>query len=509
MLQLDVLGKLVKILKSNKRILYTYIGALLFIFIVYSPKLFFEIYAPDDYSNYGWRKTWFSCNDWLGRWAASLMNYSIFYGELHILPYLNALLSLILLSGSSLIACFIWGIKNRVLIFTILLVNTISPYWANNLWFNTNASVALGLFSSVIGTYFIVKKFKWWPLGIFLVAFGIGTYQIVLINSVVIVIGWLLIQWLETEGEIAFKQSVFRFVKIGGALVLSYALSHFINSLTLLAVGEQVREGARYADALKLTIWDILYLIRELYKNVLKWYTLPLPYFSGAINGFNIASILLGSITFVVSIKDNGRIYLSKIVLFLGIVIGLVLALKLPQIIGMTVPPRAFFPMSTLICVFWVVVYKSRYKLLTSIGVGCFGGGGCIAIWYISIFFYGGYRQTQADLDAARTIVTHIREYEGYDTYKTDYEFLIVGIGNEQFFQVKEVKTSSAFSFDWSKYSIFKNFTNFNFKVCRGAKAKEILREVTPNLQSYPSQQSITIIDNTIVLMLDDEVDLE
>ena len=129
----------------------------------------------------------------VGRWFQAVLNYIYFYKELHILPYINTLISLIFISLSGLVTAIIFNIKKIRSIILIICLVSITPYWAHLIYYNSVSSITIGNFLGIISVLLIIKDFRFIPLSLVLLACGIGTYQTILQNCTVIVMIWLII----------------------------------------------------------------------------------------------------------------------------------------------------------------------------------------------------------------------------------------------------------------------------------------------------------------------------
>ena len=252
---------------NNKKNINLFFVCLILALVAYGPKLFFQSYASDDYANYMIEPSWYYFNSWLGRWAGSLLNHFFFSANQHVLPYFNSVLAISLLVATGIVVSLTWEIKQRVPIALISLLIALSPYWANNLWFNVNTGVSIGLLVSAIAIWMLCNKNTWpyYLLATLLLAIGAGIYQPIVEAVGIIVIGQLYIRLINADNLESLKRVFFQFSLLSGIVIIANVISIGINQLTLSIADTTVREGARYDEALSLPLRDILYLVCLLY----------------------------------------------------------------------------------------------------------------------------------------------------------------------------------------------------------------------------------------------------
>ena len=127
-----------------------------------------------------------------------------------------------------------------------------------------------------------------------------------------------------------------------------------------------------------------------------------------------------------------------------------------------------------------------------------------ISIFYINVFFYSGYRQTSSDIIRANQIVTTIRLHKNYENESKLTLFKIVG--QKKFSVPGWFTPQEALNTDWSKYNVFRKFTDFKFQELDDENYKIIENKMIEKgklIESYPAKSSIFIYNNNIVLFLD------
>ena len=199
-------------------------GSFLFVLLMYGGKIFFTSYATDDYANFLEGKIIYQHVN--GRWAAEMLNHNVFFGPRHILPYFNTLWGLFVLVVSAYLTARIWKVERRKIQFGIICLATITPYFARNLFFNTNVTVPLEAFFAVFSVYLLVKNIRLAPVSVLLTAFATVIYQSVIQISLVILIIWL---FQQLERQKPCKSYLPRFVLMGAVIFVAYLLSNAIN----------------------------------------------------------------------------------------------------------------------------------------------------------------------------------------------------------------------------------------------------------------------------------------
>ncbi len=484
---------------------HAYFISLTVIIVVYGAKLFFQNYAMDDYSRFFQDLPWFDQAPFHGRWACSALNATLFDGWRHILPYTNTLFSLILISFSGLIVGLILRVEDKLILGVLICLSVISPYWVHNLYFNTNATVSIGVLFSVLSVYVLLKGFKFIPVSILLMVFAVGIYQTVLQVAIMLAIGWFLMSLLEVKEMRALRRLIVRLLLIVLVLFVSYIFSALINDFIVEAFtsGEVYK---RYAYSKNVGLGEIFENIWGIFdkKNPTR---VKLPFLSSTTNEMNLFVFLFGVLGYSISCFSSRMRGLSciRFVLFLFAIFCLVLVLQLPRILGLGVPVRAYFPMATLLVLSFVFASRSKIKLIKSLGFVFAIISLLVSVLYVSYFYDSTSRQTQADIIRVNQIVSQIRADERF-VYKEEVvpEFFI--IGEKRFPMSGFSHRYQALQMSWSKYAIFDHFTDFEFKKINSKKEEIIISKLSliNDVEEYPSKGSIQLIDDVIVLVLDD-----
>ena len=466
-------------------------GSFLFVLLMYGGKVFFISYLTDDYIRFFLPKGTDMLISAHGRWAAQLLNNHIFFGPLHILPYFNTLWYLFVLLLSAYLTARIWKIENRKIQFGIICLTSITPYIAHNLSFNTNVTVPLGIFLAVFSVYLLVKNIYLAPISILITAFSTGIYQPVIQISLLILIIWLFQRFSK---ETSFKDFLTRFFLMGIVIFLGYLLSNAISDAMIIWKKLPSALGSNYSNARAMNLMDILQNAIQLLQNK------PLPNLYLAYYSLQLKVLLyflFGLVTIYIS--QFGPL---KFILFILMVFPIQIILDLPLLFGVGPATRAYIHIGWLIAGLFTLLQQSKWHIFT-----VFSRLVCILIFlfssiYISQFYDSISRQTENDIRQANQIVNRIRLMPEYQ--KEPMPFLIVG---EKKFSVtgQTIPFQVALNTSWSKYSIFRHFTDFSFRNLNAQEEEQIRNKLATrqDLANYPDKGSILFIDGTALLILD------
>ncbi len=478
--------------EKYRKDVYTFLISLVTVIFIYGNKLFFISYATDDYQRFGVTGLWWGQAAGLGRWANSILNHFIFSGVAHIQPYINTLISLFCIVLSAWLTIKIWRVENRKFQFILISLISISPYFARNLFFNTNTPVFVGLAIGIISLYLLTLKMKYIPISIVFNAFAIGAYQTILQVQLIILLIWLTQRIQERKD---FKKSFFYFSIWGAIILVSYLLSTEINNFIVTIKGFTL--GGRFGDANQIELLDILKnLIGIILNNRLLFFPSP------ELDLFWVSHIFLSNILLGLVILYFLKISSFSMLRFIIIVLMIKLAIYLPNLLGLGVPIRAYFHIGWVLAGLLALLRSSQYRIFL-------WGGNILAVAiilvssvYVSHFFDAAYRQTQNDLANASQIVNRIRILEEYQSEQEPLPFLIIG---RRSYGVKGwTDWYQALNDDVAKYTIFRHFTDFNFRQLSEEEEVEILKILASkkDIINYPGRDSIQFIDGTVVLIL-------
>ena len=227
---MDLIRKIETLYNNNT--LKTYLIAFFVILLAYFNKLSHNSYPPDDYMRLFQTEDWFFQAD-RGRWFTSILNHFIFKESSFIQPYYNTLLSLILISMSGLFISKIWKIKNQFIIGVIIVVVTISPFWALNLFYNSNVTVSIGFLMATASLYILKDLKKYRFLGFVLLILSSGVYQTITQSLLIIIIGLFLINLVNIDSIQKIKELIYSSIKLLILVILAYVISHFISEIII------------------------------------------------------------------------------------------------------------------------------------------------------------------------------------------------------------------------------------------------------------------------------------
>ncbi len=481
---------------NNKIWIEAFIISFVIICLLYGSKLFFLSYSTDDYARFLGAKGGFFLSQLSGRWGSDIFSSYVFNNDIHILPYWNTLVALFFYTSSSVLTARIWDITNRLSIILLSLLCLVTPYVAHSLYFNTNTSVPIAIFLAILGFYLFLKHKKHSVFFVFLLTIAISTYQTTLQLLLVIIVGYIfssyILQPILNKKTKEIVQTVLLAITL---IVLSYGLSLFVNETILEAMG--TTRGGRLASATELktlaVYWD---RITNIYGTFLK--DLPLLYFSNGLSIINkILIIFTGLCSIFILIKKRDE----KIKVCAGLlsILSLPIILYLPSITGVVIPLRAHFSIGWFIA-FSLIVLAPTNSLIRNLQITLALTVILLSTLYINIFFYNAHRQTQADIFRSNEIVSRIRQLPEYT--KEPIKFLILGTKS---FRVSGWKWhQDALNTPWSKYRIFKHFTDFSFSRITPEEKASILTKlfISRHVPTFPDKNSIRIIDGVAVLIL-------
>ena len=470
--------------------------------LIFGQRLFFYVLPSDDYMRF-----WGDDNTNMlitnsARWAQALLNKYIFTDALQILPYLHGLIGIFCFALMGYISALYWKRERVLEIGLITLLIAATPMFAHNLYFSTNITTWLTLALGLIGFLMIdLAKYLWIKiLGFLFLVFSIGNYQSIIQVVILLIVFKTLLLAIDTDDSRTFWKIVYRAFVLTIVIVVAYVVSDKINDYFLHMY--HLHKIHRLAQAEQN--FSLVGLLVHL-KNT---YTTPVLFlfFSKPLHMLFAAFYIIGTAAGVyLVITKSGKTYSVKILKLFLLFFAFVLIppiVNLPLIMGVDIPTRAHFPIGWAIAGMFMLAsfaFRGVFRTIVYILAGILI---IVNSYYISIFYDGCTRQTQADILRANAIVNRIRMDANYE--KEPIKFYIFG---QKPFNVKgwNIKWQQPFDSYWARYKIFKYFTDLNFQPM----GKKDLNEITHYLidkgepvHSYPGKNSIVVYKNKAVLFL-------
>lgn len=504
---------------EKRKSLKTFFISYIIVILAFGSKLTNQSYPADDYSRLFLTENWFTQSD-RGRWFTSILNHFIFNGELFVLPYFNTVLALFFIALGGFIISVIWDVKNQLFIGILILFVTISPFWANNLYYNSNVTVGFGTFLASLGLLQLIKKRKIY-LSLLLLILSFGVYQTIFQASLIIVIGSFLFTLFEVDSKSQFYNIIKKYALFIFYIVLAFVVSQIISEVIMSIANVSTLFNPYNKVTREINILSIL-------KKFIYIFTSSGGFVGNLfLNNRNFgivtcAFFILGSYSYGILIyKKLSFVRKELLIVFFILIPILAVIIQSPRILGVAMPIRSCFHFAILIAL--VVVFSLRFGMivLKNISILLVIVFITMSFKYISTFYDYVNRQHQSDIIIANQIVNRIRQHPDYH-YKNGEIPKFKIIGNNLFPVVSEYSkknekdllpvylTFQPFNADWSKYKIFEHFTDFNFMELNKYKSDRILQHISTNkntIGEYPEKNSILFIDDVIVLVLDKESD--
>lgn len=478
----------------------------LIVLLIYGQKLFFYALPSDDYMRfYGDDNTNMLITN-SARWAQALLNKYIFVGSMQILPYLHGLVGIFSFTLMGYLTAYYFERKSTVDIALVTLLVAISPMFAHNLYFSTNITTWLALLAGVIGIL-LVSSSSWIGklIGTFLFIFSVGNYQTILQIAIVMVMVRIILKIINAKSKKEIVTSLkYAFLMIA-FFGVSYSLSMQINQCFLHHLHLQETHRLMNANE-ELNVTLLWKHIIQIYQTFFSLHLIPLNYFQkilpilyAIMGGGSILGLYSG-----LFLDKNISLLLRVLKFFIYTLffILLPLILYLPSVLDLDIPLRAHFTFDWCVAGFFVLQRETLKKFFSFIPILI---GICILListYYIAIFFDAGYRQTQADIMRANTIVERIRQAPNYKN--EPIKFYIHG---QKKFNVIgwNMQWQQPFNSYWAKYKIFNYFTDFKFQRASGEdreKVREYLVKRNKLIHAYPEKDSVIVFDDVAILYL-------
>ncbi len=472
------------------------------LFLIFGQRLFFYALPSDDYMRF-----WGDDNTNMlitnsARWAQALLNKYIFTDAVQILPYLHGLVGIFCFTLMGYGSALYWKREKASEIGIITLLIAATPMFAHNLYFSTNITTWLTLALGMIGFFMIdLSKHFWIKLfGFLFLVFSIGNYQSIIQIVVLLILFKVLLLVIDaTEHKVVWK-SIYRAFILVVVVAVAYVVSDKINDYFLHMY--HLHKIHRLAQA------EQNFSLAALFVHLKDTYTTPILFlfFSKPLHLLFLLFYMTGVVAgiYLIFFKRGGTFTL-KIVKFFLLMIAFVLIppiVNLPLMMGVDIPVRAHFPIGWAVggmFMFSMLAFKGIFRTVVYILAGVLI---IINIYYISIFYDGCSRQTQADIIRANAIVNRIRMDNNYDN--EPIKFYIYG---QKPFNVKgwDIKWQQPFDSYWAKYKIFKYFTDLDFQSMSRKDLNEISQYIVnkgESVHSYPGKNSIVVYKGKAVLFL-------
>jgi len=366
---------------------------------IYGQKLFFYSFPADDYMRfYGDTHTEMLIMN-SARWAQALLNEYVFVEKLQILPYLHGLIGIFCFTLMGYLSAKYLFRERIPEVVSVTLIVSVSPMFAHNLYFSTNITTWLALLLGIVGFLLAHKKgFAARLAGLLLMVFSIGNYIAV---------------WEAEEGA-SVRRAV---VQIAGwvmFLLTAYVISFGINEWFLHHYDLHESHRLAKADHTPLTFAIMTERLHRIYT---EW--LPFNFFGRAFNLLYLFVFLATVVGVVVGCIRNRSPFSLKIVklaLFIAALLAIPVIVKVPELMGVDIPIRAYFPAGWALAgllVLQFIFFRGWRRNITWVSVLLIM---VLNLYYITLFFDSCKRQTDADVRRANMIVQRIRmddEYSG------------------------------------------------------------------------------------------------
>ena len=474
---------------------------------IYGQHLFFHSLATDDYARF-LQKSGFHQISWNGRWGADLFN-SILSGPLHTLPYFNILLGIFFVTLAGFLTSFLWKQKQKFTIIMVTLLCSVNIYFAKNFFFITNISTWFTTFLGVYALHLFYSRSTWKKtLSLFMLIFSIGAYQtIVQVCLMIIIVRVTLDLWqIKNRKEIytIFKENFFAILFVGLSAIFSFFITETLIKIYNFTKGGRLAVSSFYPE--------------EIIKVLV---TIPLYFFLIILLAFYHK-------------PDKRVIFWRCFYLFIFFLAAHIIIDFSSFFTGYSADVRARYPEAWLLSAFFIFSFYS-YKFLKNLSILFVSLLLVIQILFINVYFYHSNRQTEMDILRVNQIVTQIRSNFNYN--KEPISFYIQGekqFSNKNLLlqsqpkklisqqQLKDKIFQTVLNFlaqvfiigtdqqvlatGWSKYNVFRHFTDFNFKKMKENSYKKIEEELIEKgkiIYPYPAKNSIFVEDNKVILFLD------
>jgi hypothetical protein len=373
--------------------------------------------------------------------------------------------------------------------------------FAHNLFFSTNITTWLSLLLGLVGfLLFSSKGFLKKIIGFIFFVFSIANYQSILQIAVLIVFFNTLLKLLQIQTTSEIKKLFFNALLQLFAAAAAYIVSFYINEFFLHKY--HLHETHRLAQAEHGMDIDIIL------QRIFQAYTqgVDFLYFKLQLHYLYLTLAFISFILFFFALLQKKSSFLTKILAFCIFILAFLAIppiINLPLLLGVEIPVRAYFPigwaLGGFIALIFTIAKSSLVRTFSSlIAIALI----VVHIYYITIFFDAANRQTKADILRANTIVERIRNHPNYK--KEPIAFYIAGT-KHFYVQGWKMKYQDPFDSIWSRYKIFKYFTDLQFRKPTPHELKKLATYLINKgelIKPYPHKNSVIVYDGIAMLAL-------
>ena len=178
----------------------------------------------------------------LGRWFLWILGAISYHLDIsYSLPWINGIVSLLLLSASAAIIVYLLNLKQNVTIVIISGLLVVFPSWTATYFFMFTAPYyALALLMSVLSVFLTVRFRKGCITGVILLACSLGIYQAYLPFAASLCVTLLIIDILNTSMDI--QESLKKALKYLCTLAAGVVLYYIIMKLSLIITHQQLAD---------------------------------------------------------------------------------------------------------------------------------------------------------------------------------------------------------------------------------------------------------------------------
>jgi len=468
---------------------------------IFGQRLFFYMLPSDDYMRFSGDNHARMLITHSARWAQAYLEKYLFVGHLEALPYLHPLIGIAIFTLMGYLTAKYWRLRGALEKAVVTLLISATPMFAHNLLFSSNISVWILLLAGQAGFLLAHRRgIAAKVVGLVLLVLSIAAYQTIIQIIAAMVVVRMLFEIVEAphtrEVVAAFRYGIVAM----GFVAVAYVVSYEINQ-ALLAM-HHWHPTHRLAQATDTGILAILVRLKSIYTTPLGFHYFHFHFHA-----------LYGVLALVVYIAILLRILLQNApkkvktikILSVTLLFGTFpLIANLPLLLGVEVPLRAHLTVGWLVAGAVALVLVSVGGILRSLTLLGAAALLVLSAYYITLFYDAAQRQSEADIDRARTIVERIRMHPGYDG-----EPIALYILGQKPFSVEgwHLKWQQPFDSIWAKYAIFYHFTDLKFHMANSREKDRITRYILKHhdkkLHAFPHKDSVIVHDGVAMLILD------
>ncbi len=466
--------------------------------LIYGQKLFFYSMPADDYMRYYGDDNTNMLITNSARWAQAFLNNYVFAEKLQILPYLHGLIGIFSFSLMGFMTLYYLKARKPLELLLGGLLVSATPMLAHNLFFSTNITAWITLLFGVIGFLLLYKK-SWLlkALGFILILIAIANYQTIIQILVLMILFKAIMDLMELNDFKGIRAIVIdSLVKIFFILI-AYILSYKIN-IMIMDHYHLVAKHRLAQSEVKLTLEIFMDRISQIYTSSVK-----LRYFQHQLYTlYKISALfaIIGTIFYLLSRDIKIKLKTTILLLILILFSIIPILIHLPWLMGVDIPPRAHFAIGWVVGAFFILQYSTLKGIFKTISILLSIAIIVVSIYYITIFFDSGIRQTTSDIDRARYIVARIRSDKNYTR-----EPIGLNIFGGRKFNVLgwDMKYEQPFTTHWAKYKIFRYFTDLDFHEMTHHEMLEMQDYIVKHydhIYSYPGKNSIIMHNGNAIV---------